>query len=280
MRNFPTVSSNQTFPTDEDVRRAQDAFIHQRLPQWLKDASAQEISILRSLFAAHKASQDAFRQATAAALSVPEYARQQFSRALKDLLPADQSLDTLEWRQQLIRGISGQPPYVDTDFRLEPGLLRLMQNFGVGATPLEGSGLVAPGTSKVISGDLEALVKACRELDAGSRYQALLHDTFGKHRALLVKDKQAGFKLAVHIAFLKKTIDADTKAALEACISGGQAESGLTAYPGLMSVMKVRIHEALFVQLRGPDDSDRGVVVYLPGDPVEPLRWYASNKAL
>lgn len=280
MRNFPTVSSNQPLPTDEDVRRAQDAFIHQRLPQWLKDASAQDISNLRSLFAAHKASQDAFRQATAAALSVPEYARQQFSRVLKDLLPADQRLDTLEWRQQLIRGISDQPPYVDSDFRLEPGLLRLMQNFGVGATPLEGSGLVAPGTSKVISGDLEALVKACRELDAGSRYQALLHDTFGKHQALLVKDKQAGFKLAVHIAFLKKTIDADTKAALEGCISGEQTESGLTAYPGLMSVMKVRIHEALFVQLRGPDDSDRGVVVYLPGDPVEPVRWYASSQAL
>jgi Leucine-rich repeat (LRR) protein len=276
---------------EAEARQAGDTFIHRRTPHWIKEASVADIRTLRALVTSHKASEESVAAATASALPLHQFALNTFSAALAGILPRGQTLSTLMW-QRKVRTLEGSTvPWLETEYQMEPGLLRLMQNFAHGVTPLEGSGLVAPGTTTVLSGDLETLIGICRTLDAGAQYQALLDSTFTTHSALLVKDKLEGFKLAVHLAFLKKTIDGDVRRALEAYISSvaagipGQtlpAQAGddqaLTAYPGLMSMLKVTVHGALLIQLRGAEDEDKGVVIYLSGEQEDPLRWYPSTQ--
>lgn len=158
-----------------------------------------------------------------------------------------------------------------------------MQNFPDGETPLEGSGLFRPDSNTLLSGDIDELKRIVRELDAGAQYQARLANLLDKNKALLAEDKVAGFSLAVHIAALKKTIEPAVRAALDACVSpsgaADQPESGapLTAYPGLLSLLGCTVHDGVFIQLRGANDSDQGVVVYLPDNVDEPLRHYRSK---
>lgn len=161
-------------------------------------------------------------------------------------------------------------------YRVEPGLQRLMQGFAEGATPLRAAGWRC-AVLTIISGDLTTFIKRCRTLDVGAQYQTLLKDTFRHNAALLINDKQAGFLLAVHVAYLKNIIDGDVKAALEHATIG-TTDAKITAYPGLLSMLGTLVHDALFVQLRGDDDSDKGVVVYIPSDRGEPLRWYGSKQ--
>ncbi|QXI36846.1 NEL-type E3 ubiquitin ligase domain-containing protein [Pseudomonas xantholysinigenes] len=254
-----------------------DAFIHKRLPQWLKDASAEDIGHLKTLMARHQATQDALSAATASALPVKMFATQAFAAGLASLLPVNVKLEDLDWRTK-VRSIQGaSTPHMEDAYRVEPGLQRLMQGFAEGATPLEGSGLALRGTSTIISGDLTTFIKRCRTLDVGAQYQTLLKDTFRHNAALLINDKQAGFLLAVHVAYLKNIIDGDVKAALEHATIG-TTDAKITAYPGLLSMLGTLVHDALFVQLRGDDDSDKGVVVYIPSDRGEPLRWYGSKQ--
>ncbi len=89
-----------------------------------------------------------------------------------------------------------------------------MQNFAAGYIPFSGSGLVVQVDDEGVMGNTAQLIEACRLLDAGKQYQVLLDQHFTQNKPLLVADKLAGFKLAVHVAFLKGKIDTDVKAAL------------------------------------------------------------------
>lgn len=83
-----------------------DAFIHKRLPQWLKDASAEDIGHLKTLMARHQATQDALSAATASALPVKMFATQAFAAGLASLLPVNVKLEDLDWRTK-VRSIQG-----------------------------------------------------------------------------------------------------------------------------------------------------------------------------
>ncbi|MEN5304286.1 NEL-type E3 ubiquitin ligase domain-containing protein [Pseudomonas sp. TWI628] len=298
-RKFPNVTDARKVAADKPVNAAAlsqkitDTFIHQRTPQWIKAASVADIRTLRKLYLQHKTTQEQVSAATAAAVTPHAFADTAFSEALADLLPDDHPLSQLLWQDKVYNLEGYSVPRLEPEYKLQPALARLMQNFAKNATPLDGSGLVAAGSDKVLSGDLEAFIATCRQLDVGARYQTQLDSVFERNAALLMEDKLAGFTLAVHMAFLKGTIKADVRDALMASASGSAVANGdttpaaavpalpgdtpvLTAYPGLMSMLGVRVHEALFVQLRGGEDQDDGIVVYLPGQP-EPLRWFASK---
>jgi hypothetical protein len=299
-RKFPKVPTEPNVALDKPVikhpvneaearQETTDTFIHRRTPDWIKHASAADIRTLRSLYAEHKETQEKANAATAAALRPHEFAETAFSDPSAGIVPKGYRLSQLMW-QEKVRELEGTSvPRLEDAYKVQPALPRLMQNFATGVTPLEGSGLVAAGSSTALSGKLETLIASCRRLDVGALYQTHLDTAFKKNAALLVKDKLAGFKLALHIAFLKGTIKAGVRDALLSCVGGSvttdgkeslEAQTGdssaLTAYPGLMSMLGVRVHEALFVQLRGADDSDAGIVIYMPGEP-EPLRWFASK---
>lgn len=285
MRQFAAVSQKPLAYTVEDEQRATDRFIQQRLPDWLKEASVGQISELRRLLDAHKASQKRVKDATQAVAPVQQFAATQFARALSRFLPAGKSLSKLQWRDKGVELLGVSLPHLRYTYKEGPALLRLMQNFAEGATPLDGSGLYDPVTQTLVSEDIDSLVFACRSLDAGGRYQTLLTDNFRRHRAVLVGDKLAALRLAAQVALLRGQIDATVKAALDACFAPSarapqDPAPALIAYPGLLSMLGHTVHEALYIQLRGHDDSDQGVILYLADGSDHPLRRYDSKLAL
>ena len=282
MRKFAKVSSGGRL-TRSNGQALLDSFIHKHSPEWIKGASAQDIALLQTLISGYKASREAVSTATEAMMPVHTFAERTYGEALKGVLPAGHALGTLEWRDKVLQASGLTTPHANFTFQTRPGLLRLMQNFAAGSTPLEGSGLYAPGTGQLLSGGIDAFTARCRRLDAGAQYQALLKQYFAGNKALLIDDARAGFRLAVHIALLRKQIDADVGVALNAfaLASSVANDSGnLVAYPGLLSMLGNTVHDALLIQLRGADDADKGVVIYRPADPDGPLRWYASKLAL
>lgn len=287
MRQFAAASQMPLVYTAVDEQRATDRFILQRLPGWLKKASVAQLAELRRLVSAHMASQQRVKNATGSVAPLQQFAITQFTQALGPLLPAGTSLDELQWRDKQVELQGVSLPHLQYHYKPSPALLRLMQNFAAGATPLDGSGLYDPATQALVSDDIDALVATCRSLDAGARYQTLLTDYFKRHRAVLVDDKLAGLTLATHVALLQGQIDPQVQAALGASFKPGAGvaaeraqAAGLTAYPGLMSVLGCTVHEALYIQLRGADDSDQGIVVYLADGSDQALRRYDSKLAL
>lgn len=280
MRTFPALPRVRNSVTASDMQKAADAFT-QSLPQWIKGASAANIHTLRVLIASHSVSQAAVANATQAAVPLREYAESMLSKALAGLLPRGQTLTTLQWRRKIRTGQGQSTPHIQDSWEVQPALTRLMQNFAAGVTPLSGSGLVIQRDDEEVIGNTEELIEACRKLDAGKQYQTLLDQMFTQNKTVLVTDKLAGFKLAVHVAFLKNKIDEDVKTALQNYADGSStrgAETRLTAYPGLMSMLGVRVHEALIIQLQTADGNNAGVVTFMPGDARNPLRWHRSTR--
>ena len=264
------------------IDKATDQFIAARLPDWLTRASAGQINRLRARFKAHQQSQAQVRAATIGLIPLRKFARLHLQGLINQA--AGQAIEELEWLE--IRRSFSVPPGirlpVDQVVKLrEPALLRLMQNFHEGASFYEGTGLAAPGSDKVLAGDLDALVKACRQHDAGARYQRLLERVFTPQaNANLARDKREGFTLAVEIAALKGDVTAHQQLALQA-IAGSEAPSaGLHAYPGLLKVLGHRVTDALMVLLRDERGADAGVVLYLPSDPARALRRFASHEQM
>ncbi|WP_161492849.1 NEL-type E3 ubiquitin ligase domain-containing protein [Pseudomonas putida] len=282
MRQFPATPSIRGSITAGEMKKAADAFT-QSLPQWIKGASAANIYKLRVLIANHRASQVAVADATKAVAPLKVFAESMYSEALASMLPSGQTLTTLQWRRKIREEVGQSTPHIQESWEVQPALPRLMQNFAAGVTPLSGSGLVIQRDDEEVIGHTAQLIEACRELDAGKQYQTLLERHFTQNKALLSTDKLAGFKLAVHVAFLKRKIDSDVKAALEYYVEGASAtgtEHRLTAYPGLMSILGVRVHEALIIQLQTADGDNAGVVTYMPADARNPLRWHSSTHDL
>lgn len=287
MRNFSAAVNERNLDAAGSGHRLIDGFIRQRMPAWLRQASAEPVVELRRLIAQHRLSQQRLAEATAAVEPVHAFALREYSRALSTVLPAGQPLGSLVWRNRVLEFggytlplgefVNGEPV---------PGVLRLMQNFALDSLPFDNSGLFAAGKDELLSGDMRHLIGICRTLNAGQRYQQILVDHLEAHLPLLAEDKRAGFALAVHVALLKGHIDAAVKVALQPLSTGASATarqpdtSQVIAYPGLLNVLGCRVHEALFVQLRGPDDTDQGVVIYRPGVALAPLRWFHSRREM
>lgn len=282
MRTFPTVPSTRNGVSAKDMQTAAAAFT-QSLPRWISGTSAANIYTLRVLIASHRASQIAVASATKAVVPLHVFAESRFSEALAGMLPNGQTLTSLQWRRKMREEVGHSVPHFVDSFEVQPALSRLAQNFADSATPLSGSGLVVQVGDDQVIGNTAQLIETCRQLDAGKQYQALLDQHFTQNKALLVADKLAGFKLAVHVAFLKGKIDSDVSAALEHYAespNGTSTEPRLTAYPGLMSMLGVLVHEALIIQLKTVDGDNAGVVTYMPGDADNPLRWHSSTQDL
>jgi len=282
MRTFPAVPSTRDSVTANDLQGAADTFT-QSLPEWISAASAANIYTLRVLIASHRATQLAVARATQAAVPLQAFAESTFSKALASLLPSGQTLNTLQWRRKVRDEVGQSVPHLEDAFEVQPALPRLMQNFAAGATPLSGSGLVINRDDEGVIGNTAQWIAACRQLDAGKQYLTLLDQHFTPNKALLVSDKLAGFKLAVHVAFLKGKINSDVRTALAHYADSSSAtstEPRLTAYPGLMSMLGMHVHEALIIQLKTADGDSAGVVTYMPCDAANPLRWHSSTQDL
>ncbi|WP_307335855.1 NEL-type E3 ubiquitin ligase domain-containing protein [Pseudomonas lini] len=138
-------------------------------------------------------------------------------------------------------------------------------------------------SAKVLSIEPHEFAKLCRTLDLGKQYQAHLksmlegeplrfkHQAYAKHR----------FEVDMHIAFIKKHVSADVYNMLKSvkdCAETITLGNNALGYQGL-EMLGVKLHGAIFI---GPvnkhADRDYRCVVYLPGDPLHPLKEYESFK--
>lgn len=264
------------------IERATDAFIGARLAQWLVQASPGQINTLRDRFKAHRDSEQRLREATVDLLSVQHFAEQQFDALLTERLAPGVNVKHLEWLEitpEFGRYLGSGWPYVVPRYTRKPGLLTLMQNFHEGASFYEGSGLVMPGTNRVVSGDTTTLVRACRERDIGALYQGLLTRTFTPAtEALLSDNKRAGLRLAVEVATLQGLLDAHEQLALRAVANGSDdlLTTYLQASPALLTILGQTVADAVVLRLRDNQGQGAGVILYLPSDPQRALRKFSS----
>lgn len=268
------------------IDHAADAFIKTLLTPWLSGASPEQINDLRDRFKAYRSSHDQVRAATVELISLQDFARQQFNGLLTGRLSETTTIDHLEWLVVKPSLPSLSAPLwsiLRPDYRREPGLLRLMQNFPQGVSYFEGTGLVAPGGFEVLSGDTNRLIADCRELDAGLQYQQLLDQVFSPHTlALLTADKRAGFLLAGQIALLKGQISAPVYSALLSVADvASEALSGrLHGSPVRISVLGRSLADVLVIEMHDAAGEAHGLVLYMPSDSIRAFRAFAGWQEL
>lgn len=138
-------------------------------------------------------------------------------------------------------------------------------------------------SSKILSIQPHEFAQLCRTLDLGKQYQAHLKtvleaDAFrAKHQAY-AKDQ---FEVDVHIAHMKKHISVDVYDMLKLvkdAVSSIKLGKNTIGYQGL-ELLGVKLQGAFFVgPVKEHADDDYRCVVYLPGDPLHPLKEYATFK--
>ncbi len=261
------------------VASATHDFIVARLPEWLKRASPAQLNRLRDRFKAHQASQERVRASTRRLIPLQSFAELHMQRLVADL-PGSPALDALQWREMRrnFKVPQGTGLPVDEVIELrEPAVLRLMQNFHKQASFYLGTGLVNTGEDSLLTADIDALVQACRDLDAGGRYQKLLSQVFTDDTCnALIADKRAALELATEVAALRGDLTAGQQIALAGLASDEVDHGELRAYPGLLSMLGHTLCDVVLVQLRDEHGADRGSILYRPSDPGQALRHFTS----
>ncbi|WP_050577198.1 NEL-type E3 ubiquitin ligase domain-containing protein [Pseudomonas cremoricolorata] len=264
-----------------------DAFIRSQLSPWLTEATPAQINSLRDRFKAYRSSHEQVRGATVELISLQAFARQHFQGLLAAYLGADESVDRLEWLvvKPSIPSIA-LPGWtiLQPQYRREPALLRLMQNFPANTSYFLGTGVVRPGGYDLLASDTDALIADCRQQDIGSRYQQLLDRVFvNETLELLSADKRAGFLLAAQIAALKGQLSAPAHAALQRLIETDQepcTEACLHATAKRVNMLGQRLADLLAIELRDAEGTLHSVVLYLPSDSTQAFRRFADWAAL
>ncbi|MET0779021.1 MAG: NEL-type E3 ubiquitin ligase domain-containing protein [Pseudomonas mandelii] len=140
--------------------------------------------------------------------------------------------------------------------------------------------------NKVLSIEPHEFAALCRKLDLGKQYQAHVKSLFqpasgiNELRSKYVVHAKNSFEVQRHMALMKKTISAPMHQALKAVKEQQPVKLGnnTLGYQAL-EIFDVTINGAMFI---GPveehDDDDYRCVVYLPDDPLHPLKEYASFK--
>ncbi|MCO7542362.1 DUF6543 domain-containing protein [Pseudomonas sp. VA159-2] len=280
---MPTLAPHELQSIDTEQDNALDAFIGAKLPQWLKQASSGQLKRLREALNAHQASQARLRARTLELQPLQAFAERHFATLLASPLPNGVSFEQLQWLT-VSPEITAQPlpSYGEHETRTN-GLLRLMGNFAQGTRFYEGSGLVMAGADKLLSKPAQEVVKVCRTLDVGRLYQdelARIYDPATEQ--LLADDKLSGLRLATEMAALKGLISGAEQLALREVLDVGQvhAQAELKGYPGLLQVLGQPVADGLLIHLRDHAGVERGVIAYLPCDPRQALRRYASSAAM
>ena len=286
----PTMSESAI---DTPLEKATDAFIAKSLPAWLKSASHGQFETLRSSFQKHVQSQQQVQKAFAKVKPLDGFATSLLEARLLSSLSLTVELDKAQWREerrtQDEEWLTGLRPY----FVRMPALQRFLQNFKDGEPFFEQTGLVYPGdgstgqAEQVLTTDSAQLVTLCRELDVGTQYQQHLDSVLDADcTTTLTEDKRLQLALAIEIAALKNQLEADDLDMLRRVIADKPATHAHSdrVYAGALQVLGYRVEGALAFERQDvipvagsvPRTSVQGVIIFLPGDPVQTLRAFAS----
>lgn len=138
--------------------------------------------------------------------------------------------------------------------------------------------------NKILSVEPHEFAALCRKLDLGKQYRAHVQSLFepvsgtNELRNKYVAHAKNSFEVQRHIALMKKTVSAQMHQALKAVKEQQPVKLGnnTLGYQAL-TMFDVTINGAMFIGPVGEhDDDDYRCVVYLPDDPLHPLKEYAS----
>jgi len=139
--------------------------------------------------------------------------------------------------------------------------------------------------SEILSIEPNEFARLCRTLDLGKQYQEHVKTLFSndsavsEFRAKLIAYNKSSFVVDVHVAYLRGHITADVYELLKSIAAGG---TSMKLGNNTLGLQKVRMRDVPFhgVMFIGPvsehDDEDYRCVMYLPGDPLHPVRQYSS----
>lgn len=93
---------------------------------------------------------------------------------------------------------------------------------------------------------------------------------------MLAEDKRSGLKLATELAALQGNISVDVQLALREVVDPAQEgrQKGLEGKPMLLRAIGRPVVDGLLIHLQDKAGNERGIVLYLPGDPRQALRFF------
>ena len=246
------------------------AFIHARMPAWLKAASpAQRQQLEQQVRESHRATRQ-LRNALAQVQPIEAFCRPLLEEALAHWYP-DRELPVPDqaWLRSKIdkRGMSW--------------LESAMQNFDSDAQV----DLYLSHTDQApMAMDTSLFVKGARNLDLGQRYRYHLvgHVDNAAFRRLLRDQDRAAFIADVGLAQLQGHIDARGRALADAALAGEPYVLDADGTPqtlecGYLSLFGIPLSGPLLIR-RQPIDDIEPCLLYLPGHPRQALRQYPSLK--
>lgn len=284
-----------------DYGAAIDHFIGTRLPTWLRGAKPALITAWGHALFRHHA-----LQVQVAGLLSSIHAPQAFcapllAQAMKDELGVSTELARLRFKE--VKVTQERPPFNPTTdvgltaYPVETSLLqRAMQNF----TNAQGQGAFFRGSS--IIGEQGALdiepgrfAQCCRALDLGGQYQRHLTQALAPSGGalsaetlkLMTNDRRVALEVEAVRSFMKDEINAPAYLLLQQLLKGVSPLSYLR-FEVEVSRLQVLgrpvpgafVLAAFLPTLEGVRQGAIGVIqqvlVYLPGDPLRPLRQYSS----
>lgn len=268
---------------------AHDAFIEQRLPAWLLDASVEQRQQLRDAIVRSQRSKLEVRKALAGWQGVRAFAEPLLADALKREFGLTPDLEHSTF-VHLIRGsravVNTPGPVLKT---FKPSLLQAaLQNFiadetfDIGTELRHGSDVLAIGAP--------AFARVCRELDLGRRYQEHLTTIFEPGAASGQGGDAARNLRESTMRCQRDALEVQASLALLQGHIGQQAHDGLLA--GLknrlgavfkayrLSLWGLALDEVLLFEVQTADENGIApCLVYIPDDANGALRHYPSRSA-
>ncbi|MFD2644958.1 NEL-type E3 ubiquitin ligase domain-containing protein [Pseudomonas japonica] len=278
-----------------DDRLALDRFIAGNAPDWLKDASIEELDELKSSLATHQRCQARVGTLLAALQAPDAFALPRLTAALRPL-GCDPQTPRALWREVRLRVEFSPFRVTEVDlpvFRYYPVdtelLPRLLQNF---SAEQAGAGFYYPGAGVVEDGRLLAcaparLAAACRALDLGGQYQRHLDEVLTPRDAqarqevldLLAADRRATLVAQARCAYLKGDIDADAQQLLLDFAADGPTPSHVRCCT--LQLFGFSVPGAMLLEIAGTAPTLAGQrLLHLPGDPLKPVRQFPSSSLL
>lgn len=274
-----------------------DHFVGDHLPTWLRAVKPQLVTAWGQALRRHHALQVRVATLLSSICAPEQFCAPLLGQVLKGQLAVDIDPATLRFKE--VKVTRDRPPFDPGDdsglaaYSTEmPLLQRAMQNF----TEAQAQGSFFSGTA--IIGEQAVLelaparfAQCCRDLDLGAQYQRHLTQALakdGEPRKLMADDRRCALEVDALRSFMKGEIDAPAYLLLQQLIKGANALSYLryevevSGLQVLGQVVPGAFVLAAFVPTlggavrQGAIGAMQQVLVYLPGDPLQPLRQYPS----
>ncbi|WP_252091104.1 DUF6543 domain-containing protein [Pseudomonas sp. MWU13-3659] len=240
------------------------AFIHQRLPAWLAQASpAQRQTLERRIRRSHAASRRV-AETLAPIKDIEAFCRPLLEQALRDWFP-DTKLPSVDEGRVLL------------DRHDQSWLEAALQNFDSGARPTL---LDAAGAIRRSSVDVDTFVKGVRNLDLGQRYRDHLVERIDtdSFRELLRQQERAAFAGALSLAQLRGHVKTLGASIGETVVAGLAESARRELHCSFLGLFGIALNGPMLIHL-APSRKLDTCLLYLPGHPSSPLRQYDSQTA-